>query len=197
MPKRPGGSLKISSPSSPTGPRPRASLESIAMKPSCNPDDHPRVQALIELFQRIDAGMRDLPIYNDKIVIEATGFLPFSDGELLGVVLTPWLMNMITLPIEPVPKNMAEIGRTVSIELPAGKGAIVVGGDETIGLYKAHSLHSPVLNFTLPGQAQAEARRMLALLMTSPDVTAEAAAGNGSGTNRLDRRALLFGHRNA
>jgi [NiFe] hydrogenase assembly HybE family chaperone len=160
------------------------------------PDDHPRVQALIELFQRIDAGMRDIPIYNGKIAVEAIGFRPFGEGEVLGVVLTPWFMNMIMLPIEPVPMEMAEIGRTVSVELPAGKRAFVVGGDEAIGLYKAHSLHSPVLSFTLPGQAQAEARRMLALLMTPPDVTAETAT-NGSATKRLHRRALLFGHRNA
>ena len=110
-------------------------------------------------------------------------------------MLTPWFMNMIKLPIEPVPMDMAAIGRTVSVELPAGKRAFVVGGDATIGLYEAHSLHSPVLNFTLPGQAQAEARRMLALLMTPPDVTAETAAANSSGASRLDRRALLFGHR--
>jgi len=163
------------------------------------PDDHPRVQALIELFQRIDAGMRDIPIYNEKITIAAIGFRLFGEGELLGVVLTPWFMNMIMLPIEPVPMEMARIGRSVSVELPTGKRAFVVGGDEAIGLYKAHSLHSPVLNFTLPGQAQAEARRVLTLLMTPapPDVTEETAAGNGCGTNRLDRRALLFGRRNA
>ena len=137
-----------------------------------------------------------MPIYSEKIAIEAIGFRLFGEGELLGVVLTPWFMNMTLLPIEPVPMEMAKIGRTVSVELPAGKRAFVVGGDQTIGLYKAHSLHSPVLNFTLPGQAQAEARRMLALLMAPADVTAETAT-NGSGTKRLDRRALMFGHRNA
>ena len=158
--------------------------------------DPPRVLALIELFQRIDAAMRDLPIYNDKIAIEAIGFRLFGDAELLGVVLTPWFMNLITLPIEPVPMKMAEIGRTVRVMLPAGERAFVVGGDERIGLYKAHSLHSPVLNFTLPGQARAEAQRMLALLMTPPPVTAEDVAGNGSTTAGVDRRALLFGRRN-
>jgi [NiFe] hydrogenase assembly HybE family chaperone len=166
------------------------------MKPSGDPDDHPRIQALIGLFQRIDAGMRDLPFYNDKIAIEAIGFRPFGEGELLGIVLTPWFMNLITLPIEPVRMEMARIGRVVSVELPAGKRIFAVGGDEMVGLYRAHSLHSPVLNFTLPGQAQAEARRMLALLMTPADAAAETAT-NGSGSKRLDRRALLFGHRNA
>jgi [NiFe] hydrogenase assembly HybE family chaperone len=166
------------------------------MKPSGDPDDHPRLQALIGLFQRIDAGMRDMPFYNEKIAIEAIGFRTFGEGDLLGVVLTPWFMNLIALPIEPQRMEMAKIGRTVSVELPAGKRIFAVGGDETTGLYKAHSLHSPVLNFTLPGQAQAEARRMLALLMTPPGLTAETAT-DGSGTKRLDRRALLFGHRNA
>jgi [NiFe] hydrogenase assembly HybE family chaperone len=158
--------------------------------------DHPRVLALIEQFRRIDAGMRDLPIYNDKIAIEAVGFRLFGDAELLGVVLTPWFMNLITLPIEPAPMKMAEIGRTVRVMLPAGERAFVVGGDEMIGLYKAHSLHSPVLNFTLPGQARAEAQRMLALLMTPPPVTAEDVARNGSTAAGVDRRALLFGRPN-
>jgi [NiFe] hydrogenase assembly HybE family chaperone len=157
---------------------------------------HPRVLALIELFQRIDAGMRDLPIYNGKIAIEAVGFRVFRDAELLGVVLTPWFMNLITLPIEPAPMDMAEIGRTVRVMLPAGERAFVVGGDEMIGLYRAHSLHSPVLNFTLPGQAPAEAQRMLALLMTPPPITLEDVARSGSTAAGVDRRALLFGRRN-
>ena len=90
------------------------------MKSAGEPDDHPRVLALIEQFQRVDAGMRDLPIYNDKIAIEAIGFRLFGDAELLGVVLTPWFMNLIVLPIEPAPMDMAEIGRTVSVKLPGG-----------------------------------------------------------------------------
>ena len=65
--------------------------------------------------------------------------------------------------------DMAAIGRTVSVELPAASGHSWSEATTSLGLYEAHSLHSPVLNFTLPGQAQAEARRMLALLMMPPD----------------------------
>jgi hypothetical protein len=54
-----------------------------------------------------------------------------------------------------------------------------------------------VPNFTLPGQAQAEARRMLALLMTPSELAAETAARSGSGASGVDRSALLFGRRNA
>jgi [NiFe] hydrogenase assembly HybE family chaperone len=167
------------------------------MKSAGDLGDHPRVLALIELFQRIDAGMRDLPIYNDKLAIETIGFRHFGDGALLGVLLTPWFMNLIALPVEPAPMNMAEIGRSVVVELPAGKRAFVVGGDATIGRYQAHSLHSPVLNFTLPGQARAEAERMLAWVMTPPETTAETAATSGANATGLDRRALLFGRSSA
>jgi [NiFe] hydrogenase assembly HybE family chaperone len=135
--------------------------------------------------------MRDLSVYNEKIAIEAIGFRPFGDDAFLGVLLTPWFLNIIILPVKPAPMNMAEIGRTVFVELPAGKRAFVVGGDEVIGLYRAHSLHSPVLNFTLPGQAGAEALRKLAMLMTP--VTTETIATTGSGKRGIDRRALLFG----
>lgn len=96
--------------------------------------EHPRVLALIERFRCIDAAMRALPLYNAKVAIEAIGFRPFGDDTLLGVVLTPWFMNVMTLPVEPAPIDMAEIGKTIFIELPAGKRAFVVGGDEVIGL---------------------------------------------------------------
>ena len=131
----------------------------------------------------------------DTVAIESVGFRLFNDVELLGVVLTPWFMNLMILPITPVAMNMAEIGKTVSVELPVGPRKFVVGGDEVVGLYKAHSLHSPVLSFTLPGQARAEAQRQLALLMTP--ATAEPVATSRVRTSAgLDRRALLFRRRN-
>ena len=163
------------------------------MKSAYDLDFHPRVVVLIERFGQIDAEMRDLPIYNDKIAIEAIGFRPFGDDALLGVVLTPWFMNMIVLPINPAPMEMAEIGRVVSVELPAGQRSFTIGGDEAIGLYRFLSLQSPVLGFTLPGQARAAAQRMFTLLTTPPAPPSQTAAENRSPTAALDRRALLFG----
>lgn len=164
------------------------------MSSSGSLNDHPRVSALIEQFRVVDAGMRDLPIYNHTLTIESIGFRVFNDVELLGVVLTPWFMNLMILPTTPVTMNMAEVGKSVSVELPIGPRKFVVGGDEVVGLYKAHSLHSPVLSFTLPGQARAEAQRQLALLMTS--AAAEPAATGALDAAGLDRRALLFRRRN-
>lgn len=165
------------------------------MNPAADLNDHPRILALLEQFRSVDAAIRDLPIYNDKIAIEAIGFRLFGDAALLGVVITPWFMNLIMLPIKPEAMNMAEVGKTVSIELPIGPRTFTIGGNASVGLYMAHSLHSPVLAFTLRGQAGAEARQLLALLLTP--ATAEPAATRGSGASGLDRRALLFRRRSA
>jgi [NiFe] hydrogenase assembly HybE family chaperone len=151
--------------------------------------NHPRVQALLERFRSVDAAMRDLPLYNDKVAIEAIGFRAFGADALLGVALTPWFINLMVLPIERAAMDVRAIGKKVVIELPAGQRTFVVGGDGMIGLYKAHSLHSPVLNFTLPGQAHAVALRELRLLMSAPGPMP------GGSANGVDRRALLFGRR--
>lgn len=155
--------------------------------------EHPRMLALLDQFRRIDPGMRDLPIYNDKIAIEAVGFRPFGESDLLGIVITPWFMNLVLLPIEPAPMAMAEIGKPFTVQLPGGARLFVVGGNDGIGLYKSHSLHSPVLNFILPGQAAAEARRLLTLLMAVPT---EEPPPPSLPVGGLDRRALLFPRRN-
>ena|SRR5271157_2532773 len=165
------------------------------MNPADHLDDHPRVRVLSERFRQIDVSMRDLPIYNPKVTIEAIGFRPFGADALLGVLVTPWFMNLTLLPVERVPMDMAAIGRTVLVELPAGSRTFAVNGDDVTGLYNAYSLYSPMGTFQLPGQAGAEARRMLALLMTPP--TAEPKAPPGSRTGNLDRRALLFRRRHA
>src|SRR5215467_3169519 len=138
------------------------------MSTSSNFNHHPRVLALLDHFRSVDAVMRELPLYNAKLAVEAIGFRPFGTDALLGVVLTPWFMNLILLPIEPTPMDMGAVCKSEIIQLPAGNRTFIVGGADTVGLYKAHSLHSPVLTFTLPGQGQAEARRQLTFLMTAP-----------------------------
>jgi [NiFe] hydrogenase assembly HybE family chaperone len=156
-------------------------------------NNHPRAQALVDMFRRVDASMRDLPIYNNKVAIEAIGFRIFGADALIGVVLTPWFMNLTLLPIQPTPLDNTAIGKIVTIELPAGPRRFATNGDAEVGLYQAHSLHSPVLSFTLPEQARAEAVRQLGLLMSPPPD--EPAASNALPASDVNRRSLLFGRR--
>lgn len=82
--------------------------------------EHPRVRMLVAQFRRVEVAMRDLPIYNEQIAPEAIGFRRFDNEALLGVLPTPWFMNLALIPIAQRPMNMAAIGKTVIVEFPAG-----------------------------------------------------------------------------
>ena len=88
---------------------------------------------------------------------------------------------------------IAEIGRSVVVELPPANGPSSSAATGDRAPDQAHSLHSPVLTFTLPGQARAEALRALVLVIAPPP--AQPAATSGPVRSGLDRRALLFGRR--
>ena len=160
------------------------------MVPPTNLDSsaHPRVLELVGHFQSIAAQMRELPIYNDGVPVVAHGFCGFGDNELIGVLLTPWFMNVMLLPCRFTALNMAEIGKRQNVDLPAGPRIFIVGGDQVIGRHRAHSLHSPVLQFRLPGQAEAEAKRAFAALMQAPPASPQASGA-------IDRRTLFVGRR--
>jgi [NiFe] hydrogenase assembly HybE family chaperone len=150
----------------------------------------PRVVALEARFREIDETMRGLPIHNAGLDVGAIDFHPFASDAWVGVLLTPWFMNVIILPQAPTEVALAEIGSKVTVELPGGKVAFVVGGDNVIGRYLMHSLVSPVLGFATQAQAEAEARRRFAALMEPP---AEKPLSRAETSRQYDRRALLFG----
>ena len=41
-----------------------------------------------------ERAMRDLPIYNDALGVEAVGFRRFN-GTIVGIMVTPWFMNVV------------------------------------------------------------------------------------------------------
>lgn len=41
-----------------------------------------------------ERAMRDLPIYNDALGVEAVGFRWFN-GTTIGIMVTPWFMNVV------------------------------------------------------------------------------------------------------
>ena len=58
----------------------------------------PRVALLVDYFQRIaETQMRDVPILNPQLHVQAIDFQPLADQTWLGVLLTPWFMNLIWL----------------------------------------------------------------------------------------------------
>lgn len=149
-----------------------------------------RVASLEARFGEIDGAMRGMPIHNPALEVKAIDFRPFASDAWVGVLLTPWFMNVIILPETPTEVALAEIGAKVAIDLPAGKTMFVVGGDNVIGRYLMHSLISPVLGLATQVRAETEARRRFAAMMEPP---AEKPLSRAETSRQYDRRALLFG----
>ena len=127
-----------------------------------------RLGVLVHQFKNLAQGMSDLPLYNHKVGVEAVDFMPF-DGMGLGSLVTPWFINLVFLPIEPVTYDIGKIGKTALAELPAGQRSFSLGGDEITGMFWSHAVMSPLSAGMTHDAAVAMARRSLGEVLTYPD----------------------------
>jgi len=112
------------------------------------------IAALPDPSMRLDAAyravaprMRDLSVFNPALEVEAIGFAPW-EGAWLGVMLTPWCMNLALLPHEPARWRPLATGAKRHYVFPAGEFEFVGACDDAIGEYQVCSLFSPVHEFT-------------------------------------------------
>ena len=146
-----------------------------------------RLGVLVRHFRELAPGMSDLPLYNQKVSVEAVDFLPFG-GMGLGVLVTPWFINLKFLPLDPVPFETENVGRVMTVELPAGQRAFALGGDEVTGLYWSHCIMSPLTDTLDHAAAVAVARSRLARVLTKP--SNEPAPSNKRANK--SRRQIIF-----
>ncbi len=101
------------------------------------------------LFNRIrEERMHDVPILNPTLSVEAIGFQKWN-GYWLGVLLTPWFMNLMLLPTEDcdVDWSSQDIGSKHMHVFPAGQFEFILGNESAIGRFLMCSLFSPVFEF--------------------------------------------------
>lgn len=154
-----------------------------------------RISALEALFRQIaDTRMAGLPIVNAALRIEAVGFEPCASEPDLpaaasGVLVTPWFMNLLRLPLA----REDELGRVgVTRRLAVGRERFdFIGAHEAaIGTFDACSLFSPMFDFASQDTAVATAQAVLARLREPlPEVAKDAAEQ----PERPARRGFLFG----
>jgi [NiFe] hydrogenase assembly HybE family chaperone len=102
---------------------------------------------LVAAFRRVHAEkMQGLPIVNPALAVEAVGFSPWQ-GAWLGVMVTPWSINLLLLPRDSRAWRTLGRGEKRRYEFPAGEFVFIGAYDETIGEYQACSLFSPALEF--------------------------------------------------
>jgi len=163
-----------------------------SMTPAMTPAMPARARALETRFDEIGETMRELPLYNAALSVEAWGFAPHDEDTLLGVLITPWFMNLTLLPAQPEPIEPDRYGEARKVALPGGERLFLYGGDEAVGAFWGASLHSPMDVFVDQAQARAEARLRLAEVLTPVEET-----GGASPAPRqtLSRRDILRGVR--
>jgi [NiFe] hydrogenase assembly HybE family chaperone len=106
--------------------------------------------------------MAGLPFLNPALGVESVGFRPW-EGQWLGVLVTPWSMNLVLMPGEGRWEALAAGGERVAV-MPAGRFRFIAGRDDELGEYHACSLFSPVLEFADHESARATAQAALAAL---------------------------------
>lgn len=147
-----------------------------------------RIAELVDQFRRIgETQMRDLPIYNTSLSVEAVGFQPIGE-HWIGVLVTPWFMSAILLPPAKTAMDYTLIGKKTRQVLPAATFDFVSGGVETVGGYESLPLSSPMGAFPTQDSAHREAQARLLALMTPPEETPQSTAPSNPG-----RRIFLRG----
>lgn len=133
--------------------------------------------------------MRDLPIFNDALAVEAVGFRRI-DGTIIGVVVTPWFMNVVT-PADDGAMRSAPAGSNVRLRFPAGNIEFTISEVAAAGRIASCSLFSPMFCFSDMSSARATAEAALDALMVPAD--REETADRRGHTGSIDRRNFLRG----
>lgn len=106
-------------------------------------------ETLISLYREVgETRMEGVPILNTALDVAAFGFDEFQEYRL-GVLLTPWFMNLVLLPLEAekYSENAPQVGEKLMVNLPAGKVEFIVGFEDLIGHSLSCSLFSPMFEF--------------------------------------------------
>ncbi len=130
------------------------------------------IDRLVDSYRRIGAQrMQDLPIFNPNLKVEAVGFTPWQ-GRLLGVLITPWFMNLVLLPGAQDDWSELASGTSETWELPAGEYEFTVTADDALGVHQSLSLFTTVIDFPDQQTARAVAQEITERILTN-DVQSE------------------------
>lgn len=126
-----------------------------------NRDMSERVESFVARFEQIGRErIEGLPIYNPALEVEAIDFQVCPDG-LLGVLITPWFINIMLLPTEQARWQAYELGTKHNCNLVDGEHEFVLGEDEGVGWYLFRTVVSPTHCIKTQAAAQATARQAL------------------------------------
>lgn len=129
--------------------------------------------ALEAAFRRIAATrMAGMALGNPALAVEAVGFRDWH-GHRLGVLITPWAMNLVLLAGGGVLAPLAP-GQQVRRHFPSGDYEFMGGHEPECGAFQFCPLLSPPAQFTDQAQARAVAGALMELLLGGLPMTRRA-----------------------
>ena len=151
----------------------------------------PRVHRLAAAYREIAATrMAGVALCHPGLDVEAVGFLDEGGGSVLGVLITPWFMNLIRLPAAgevPLAAGASRVRVIGTVPLP-----FIGAFEPAVGALEACSLYSPMHEFARQDQARDVAQAVLDELRRPP-----APASGAAPAFQPSRRAFLRGGREA
>lgn len=138
----------------------------------------------------LDERMRDVPIVNPALAVEAVGLREWQ-GHWLGALVTPWFINLVVLPGSGTWHAVPDRD-SVWYAFPSGRFEFIAGSEPGLGPYHACSLFSPVQEFGDHETARETARVALESLF-DPALLGEAPARDEPDGKPLSRRDFLRG----
>ncbi|QRG07842.1 [NiFe]-hydrogenase assembly chaperone HybE [Xanthobacter dioxanivorans] len=116
-------------------------------------------------FREIHSGkMKGVPFVNETLGVKALGFR-IHEGRVLGVLVTPWFMNLVLLPGADDDWSGLRTGDKELIDFPSGAYEFLAATRPETGPYKACSLFSPMFDFSSMLQAVETAEAVLPALL--------------------------------
>lgn len=160
------------------------------------PDPSPR---LVDAYSAAAVRMEGLGFVNPALEVEAIGFAPW-EGHWLGVLLTPWFMNLVLTPRDPERWLALASGGKRLHAFPAGDFEFIGARDDELGDFGMCSLFSPVREFADQHTARLVAQHARAALLDAQNAEQSALDAEGpiAGVERrlsepMSRRELLRG----
>ena len=137
--------------------------------------------ALVAAFTRIERERMDgMAMLNPHLQVEAIGWQRWQ-GHWLGVLLTPWFLNLVLVPGGLETWTPAADGKRVFHQFPAGDFAFLGNREPELGEFQSCSLYSPVDLFETQQAGRETALAALQMLLAPPQPVPAPGPATGCG----------------
>ena len=123
------------------------------------------VDTLTAAFERIaTTRMAGLPMNNPALRVAAVGFRPWAADYWVGVLITPWAINLVVLGAG----LRLAADRRQTWDFPSGSYEFMGGEEPECGAFQFCSLFSPAFEFAGQDEAVATGREIMTELLREP-----------------------------